>query len=160
LFSIVFKGVPDPSSLDDRLDRPNLGVLLDQALPLGDEAPRRGRLLGSQVTELGQRHRRTHSVAIPIAQSIGYVGGCIQTAIAGGLVDDLLFVSATELVIKIYDFWMLSYANSPIPVQFLCGLGVAQFSRAVAVLHLGVLVIVIRIGLVVCAELPAGLNVI
>jgi len=99
-------------------------------------------------------------VAIPIAQSIGYVGGCIQTAIAGGLVDDLLFVSATELVIKIYDFWMLSYANSPIPVQLLCGLGVAQFSRAVAVLHLGVLVIVIRIGLVVCAELPAKLNVI
>lgn len=44
---------------DGRLN--TLGILLDQALPLRDQAMGRGRLLRGQITELGQRHGRTHT---------------------------------------------------------------------------------------------------
>lgn len=45
--------------LDGRLN--TLSVLLDQTLPLRDQAMRRGRLLRRKITELGQRHGRTHA---------------------------------------------------------------------------------------------------
>lgn len=84
----------DLDSLNDRLHgRSALGVLLDQALPLGDQSPGGWRLLGRQVAQLRQGHCRTHAVSIRGASAVGQVRGGIQAAISRWLVDDLWLVS-------------------------------------------------------------------